>query len=59
MIVKIVLCATVFISISANSVVKRMTFGNNACKNFANYFDAKFNENCFYNSDMFLETVSL
>jgi lysosomal acid lipase/cholesteryl ester hydrolase len=59
MILKIVLCSTVFINSSANSVVNRMTLGNNACKNFANYFDAKFNENCFYNPDMFLETPDL
>jgi hypothetical protein len=59
MILKIVLCSIVFINISANSIVKRMTLGNNACKNFANYFDAKFNENCFYNPDMFLETPDL
>ncbi|CAH1370510.1 unnamed protein product [Tenebrio molitor] len=59
MIVKIVLCSTVFISISAQSAVKRMSLGKNACNNFANYLNPNFNENCFYNPDMFLETPDL
>jgi hypothetical protein len=58
MTIKFVLLLMIFVNILGKSVTNRIYPGNNACTNFINYFDANIDKNCFYNPDMFLESVS-
>jgi hypothetical protein len=58
MIFKFLLRSIIFLSISKQSIGRRNPLGNNACNNFEDYFKASISPNCFYNPDMFLETVS-
>jgi hypothetical protein len=56
MILKLVLCLILFVNIFDETISRS---SNNACKNFEDYFNVTNNQNCFYDPDMLLETVSL